>query len=101
MFTCIGKRKGEHGSIVKCTNQSETPTRADRPDWGYLCSECLGTRYGRAPLHVEIPDMEKPNAPELEAYELEGVRSGRFEQESEAEELADLRELELDIDGLV
>lgn len=99
IFTCIGKRMGEHGSIVKCTSESDTPSVAGKPDWGYLCPECLGTRYGRAPLRVEVPDMEKPNAPELEAYELEGS-SMRYE-ESEAEELADLRELELDIDGLV
>ena len=48
----------------------------------------------------ELLDMDKPNQPELEAYELEPGGSVRIE-ESEAEELDDLRDLELDIDGLI
>ena len=99
MFTCIGKRKGEQGTIIKCTNTSETPSRADRPDWGWLCPQCLGTQYGRPTLHVDLVDADKPNPPELEAFEMEGLNT-RYE-ESEAEELADLRDLELDIDGSI
>jgi hypothetical protein len=98
-YHCIGKRRGEHGAVVDCTNVSETPYRADRPQWGYLCPQCLGTQYGRPTFHADLPDLDKPNAPELEAFEME-PGSGSLIEESEAEELADLRDLELDIDGL-
>lgn len=99
MFTCIGKRRGEHGTVTECGNSSPTPSRADRPEWGYLCPQCLGTQYGRQPLRLDLPDLDKPNAPELEAFEMEPGSYSQIE-ESEAEELADLRELELDIDVL-
>lgn len=96
-YTCIGKRKGERGKLVACTNTSETPSNSARAEWGYLCLDCLHTQYGRASLHVETVDLDKPNPPELEAYELAPGSNNRLE-ESEAEELADLRDLELDID---
>lgn len=99
IYTCIGKRKvGKE--IVSCTNTSPTPSKPERPEWGFLCSQCLGTQYGRPSVNVDLPDIDKPNAPELEAYEMEGFNP-HFNDESEAEELADLRDLELDIDGIV
>jgi hypothetical protein len=55
-YTCIGKRRGEHGTIVECANVSEAPSRPDRPEWGYLCPQCLGTQYGRQPLRVDSSD---------------------------------------------
>jgi hypothetical protein len=98
-YTCIGKRRGDHGSVVACANVSETPSRPERPEWGYLCPQCLGTQYGRQPLRLDLPDLDKPNAPELEAFEMEPGSYSQIE-ESEAEELAGLHDLELDIDGL-
>ena len=55
-YRCIGKRRGEHGTVVECANGSETPSRPERPEWGYLCPQCLGTQYGRQPLRVEVAD---------------------------------------------
>jgi hypothetical protein len=95
MFICIGKRKGEHGAIVKCTNQSEVPSRAARPDWGFLCQDCLDTRYGRAPLHVDAVDFDKPNHLELDPSELYHGRVNLRVDESEQEELDNLNELDL------
>ena len=96
-YICIGKRKGDHGRLIPCTNTSDTPSVPGRAEWGYLCAECMATQYGRPQIHVDVPDTDHPNVPELEAYELAG-KSGM--DESEAEELAGLRDLELDIDGL-
>jgi hypothetical protein len=99
VFICIGKRKGDHGRSVACTNTSDTPSIAAQAEWGWLCPQCLATQYGRPTFQHEIVDIDKPNTPELEAYEMEpGSRAGC--EESEAEELAGLRDLELDIDGL-
>jgi len=98
IYKCIGNRRGEHGSIVSCVNTSDTPSRTDRPEWGYLCPQCLGTQYGRRTLTVEVPDVDHPNTPELEPFEMDPGNG--YQYESEAEELAGLFDLELDIDGL-
>jgi hypothetical protein len=94
IYTCIGKRKGEHGKPFQCTATSETPSNPNRADWGFLCFECSSTRYGRSPLHVEAPDGDTPNEYEPEPVEL---LHGRFErvEESEAEEMDHLIELDL------
>ena len=47
-YQCIGQHKmrahaGEKAKLVRCENSSDTPTRADRPEWGYLCGECSST----------------------------------------------------------
>jgi hypothetical protein len=99
-YTCIGKRKGERGTVISCTNTSETPSIADKPQFGWLCPLCLGTQYGRPTPALDLPDNDHPNAPELEAYETEPGSKG-WTQETEAEELADLRDLELDINGTI
>ena len=95
MFTCIGKRKGDHGKPFQCTNTSEAPSVADRPEWGFLCLECSSTRYGRAPLQVEAPDLDKPNHMETEPSELYHGRVNLRVDESEAEEMDHLNELDL------
>ena len=107
-YTCIGKRRGEHGAVVDCANVSESPTKPDRPEWGYLCPQCLGTQYGRQPLRLDLPDMDKPNQLEREHYGVPIFAQGRDHVERiEREELEDLRldekfdevcELDLDID---
>jgi len=42
-YRCIGgTRDGQ-----RCSNTSPVPTRADRPEWGWLCPACSGEK----PLH--------------------------------------------------
>lgn len=48
MYKCIGKRYDEHRQLVECQNTSDSPSRADRPEWGYLCETCSG---GKAKFH--------------------------------------------------
>ena len=95
IYTCIGKRKGEHGHPFQCTNTSPTPSNPDRPEWGFLCVQCSSTRYGRAPLQVDLPDEDKPNAREFEPCELPQGRVTSRVEETEAEELDALQELDL------
>lgn len=98
MLSCIGKLK-DHGKIVSCTNVSEIPTNPERPEWGYLCSECANVRYGRQQLKLDLPDHDKPNAREFEPYEM--YHSGRAgmkspdDDMSEQEEMDTLQELEI------
>ena len=99
IYTCIGKRKDSHGRPFQCTNTSETPSNPARPDFGYLCSECLGTQYGRPVVQIETVDMDKPNAREFEPCEMHfgsrsGVKSDEFEQ-SEQEQIDALEELDI------
>ena len=70
MYTCIGKRHDSHGQVIKCSNTSDVPTNPDRPEWGFLCAACLGTRYGHQPLQVDLPDADKPNVREMEPCEM-------------------------------
>src|SRR5271154_7046079 len=44
-YICIGHRKisnrrNERSQLVRCTNESETPSILGRPEFGYLCEEC-------------------------------------------------------------
>jgi hypothetical protein len=44
-FQCIGQKRvrrhsADKGELVRCTNTSETPTNAAKPEWGWLCAEC-------------------------------------------------------------
>lgn len=95
MFTCIGKQKGERGSIVSCTNVSEVPSNPDRPDWGWLCPQCLGTQYGRAAFHADVIDTDPPNSDEMELDAYEGrIQYGPLAQ-SEQEEIDNLQELDI------
>lgn len=45
MFRCIGQKRvrrhtADLGELVRCTNESETPTNPARPEWGWLCPSC-------------------------------------------------------------
>jgi hypothetical protein len=91
MFTCIGKRKDHRGRPESCTATSETPTNPARPEWGYLCPTCLGTQYGRPQISLDLLDLDKPNAVEFEPCEL----SSRGHDETEQDEIDNLRELDL------
>jgi hypothetical protein len=95
MFTCIGRRKDGQGKPRECTNTSEVPSNSNRPEWGYLCPLCLGTQYGRAQIHVEIPDMDKPNARELEPFEFENYNHTNIYGQDESEQWDNLEELDL------
>lgn len=95
MFICIGRRKDNHGRIIYCTKTSETPSNSARPEWGWLCEECSGARYGRAPLELSLPDIDKPNALEMDPSELYHGRVNLRVDESEAEEMDKLTELEI------
>ena len=94
-YTCIGKRKGEHGAPFQCTSTSDTPSNLARPEWGFLCVECSSTRYGRAPLQVETLDADKPNSLEFEPCELLHGRATAQVDETEQDELDHLEELDL------
>jgi len=95
-YTCIGKHRDNHGHMVECTNTSETPTNPARPEWGYLCSDCANARpNGRPSFLPEQIDLDKPNAREFEPCELpQGHITTRID-ETEAEEMDKLEELDL------
>ena len=47
MFQCIGqqrvqKHEADRGQLVRCTNESSTPTNTNKPEWGWLCPACSG-----------------------------------------------------------
>ena len=94
-YTCIGKRKDEHGKVFQCARASDAPSNLARPDWGFLCDLCSSTRYGRAPLQVEILDADKPNSLEFEPCELLHGRGTTRIDETEQDELDHLEELDL------
>lgn len=60
MFQCIGQRQvrehaGQPSKLVQCTNESEIPTRADKPEWGWLCSDCANrSPSGARPLEEKV-----------------------------------------------
>ena len=100
MYNCIGKRKGEHGSIFQCTNTSDTPSNPSRPEWGFLCPTCSGIQYGRPAIQLDLPDVDHPNAREFEPYEMHhsgraGLKSADDFEQTEQEELDALNELEI------
>ena len=95
IYTCIGQRKGEHGRLVPCEGVANIPSVLDHPEWGYLCQECSSTRYGRAPLHVETLDADKPNSLEFEPCELLHGRATAHMDETEQDEMDHLTELDL------
>lgn len=95
-YTCIGKRRGQHGEILPCTNTSEKPTNAERPDWGFLCTQCSGSPVSRKPLTLDLPDMDNPDmaefAADLDYYPLDDPRN---QSDIEQDELDNLQELDL------
>jgi hypothetical protein len=47
LYRCIGQhREREHSDskpiLVRCTNESETPSNPNHPEWGFLCAKCSG-----------------------------------------------------------
>jgi len=95
-YTCIGKRRGQHGNIAGCINTSENPSVPARPEWGYLCTECSKSPAHVRELVLDLPDFDKVDegnfGDDLNFYALEDSRT----QESiEQEELDALEEMEL------
>lgn len=83
-YICIGKYQGAHGQLLPCTNTSEVPTNPDRPEWGFLCSDCANSKPNRRPiLEVEQPEVDKPNFEPTDSYynmaEVENDESIDFE----------------------
>ena len=53
IFQCIGQKyTQEHADaqrkLTRCMNTSPTPTRADKPEWGYICPECANAPANRS-----------------------------------------------------
>ena len=98
MYTCIGKQRTNHGAIIQCANTSKTPSVLNRPEWGFLCHSCANARpNGRPHFNPDLPDLDKPNAREIEPCEQhypEHVNLRDY-QENEQEELLSLQELDL------
>lgn len=94
MLHCIGKRYKGH-NLVQCQNISETPNDARFP-LIYLCSDCANSNTPRHPrgIVLDLPDMDKPNLPELEASD---IRYSSRENPADVDDMdfSDLEEIEL------
>lgn len=67
MYQCIGKFF-RNRVLVQCSNTSETPSRADHPEWGFLCPNCSAARPAipRKAFQAPVLDLDKPNQIEPE-----------------------------------
>lgn len=56
MYKCIGQHRDKlSGKLIRCTHESETPTNAARPEWGWLCETCAATpRLRNSPVAEEV-----------------------------------------------
>ena len=79
-FQCIGQKRvsqhaGDRSQLVRCNNESDTPSNWDRPEWGYLCTACSG-----APPVAYSPMTEQTNlnATQSEAREYKDQMESGF-----------------------
>lgn len=71
MYRCIGQKRvrlheSDRGQLVRCLAESEIPSNPDRPDFGYLCSECANAPPVQ---HSPIAERFEANATQNEASE--------------------------------
>lgn len=94
MYLCIGKRFNGR-TLVSCTNTSETPSInpvTKKTCTVFLCSSCASSSSPKRSLHVDLPDVDKPNQPELEASDF---RDDDTDFEIGDDDFIDLEEIEL------
>lgn len=70
-YQCIGRSR-VGAELVRCTNESETPTNPDKPDWGWLCGACANAPAAR-------------NSPMTEAINVGATQSDPEEYKDQAE----------------
>lgn len=63
MYRCIG----QSASKGRCTNERETPSNPDRPEWGFLCSECANAPANRNSPMASMRHAEPVNVGAMQA----------------------------------
>jgi hypothetical protein len=77
MYQCIGQHRvklheSDRSRLIRCANISETPSNPDRPEWGWLCSNCSGA-----------PPV--PNSPRAEEFNASAAQNDVFEYKDQIE----------------
>lgn len=68
-YQCIGQHRvrqhaSEKGKLVRCENSSDTPSREDKPEWGFLCAECSSSQAKHEEMAEQFNALANQQDPE-------------------------------------
>lgn len=73
-YQCIGQSRIK-GTLVRCSNESETPSHAAHPEWGWLCAACSNAPPTRFSPMAETTNL---NATQCEPREYRDQMESGF-----------------------
>lgn len=77
MYRCIGQKRvrlheSDKERLVRCANESDTPSNKERPEWGFICKEC-----------IESPPVQ--HSPMVERFEANATQNEASEYKDQME----------------